>query len=88
MDSKLLKLAAKQIAPSLSYLFNLSLSKGMILEDFKLARVTPIFNGKGDSTIIPFSPSVLYKGHQLYCYLYIQRDIIFKIILCDIIIIN
>ena len=52
MNSILLKVAAKQIAPSLSYLFNLSLSKGMIPEDFKLARVTPIFKGKGDPTIM------------------------------------
>ena len=36
----------------------------------------------------PFSPSVLYKGRQLLLPFFIQRVIIFKIILCDIIIIN
>ena len=66
MDSKLLKLAAKQIAPSLSYLFNLSLSMGMIPEDFKLARVTPIFKGKGDPTVMG-ELSILSKNFRKSC---------------------
>ena len=48
MDCKLLKVAAKQLAPSLSYLLNLSLKSGIIPQDFKLACITPIFKGKGD----------------------------------------
>ena len=34
MDCKLLKVAAKQLAPSLSYLLNLSLKSGIIPQDF------------------------------------------------------
>ena len=43
---RLLKAAADTIAPSLTYIdyiFNLSLSKGVFPQDFKVAKVTPFF---------------------------------------------
>ena len=49
-DSKLLRLAAPIIAPILTHLFNLSLFYGTLPNDWKLARITPIYRGKGDNT--------------------------------------
>ena len=46
MDGRLLKLAAKLLAPSITYIFNLSLQRGVIPDDLKLARITPKFKGK------------------------------------------
>ena len=53
IDSKLLKIAAHLISPSLTHVFNLSLHAGILPDDFKFARVTPVFKNKGD----PFDPS-------------------------------
>jgi hypothetical protein len=50
-DSKLLNLGATIIAPSLTLLFNFSLRVGYIPNDWKIARVTPAFKGKGDKNI-------------------------------------
>ena len=47
-DSKLLKLTADLIAPQVAYLVNLSIQEGYVPSDWKLARVTPIYKGKGD----------------------------------------
>ncbi len=47
MDSRLLKLGASVIAPSITVLFNKSLSSGVIPNDWKCATVTPIYKGKG-----------------------------------------
>ena len=47
MDTKLLKLSAALIAPSLTHIYNLSLYQGIVPKDFKKARVTPIYK-KGD----------------------------------------
>ena len=47
MDGRLLKLAAKLLAPSIMYIFNLSLQRGVIPDDLKLSRITPKFKGKG-----------------------------------------
>ena len=49
-DTKLLRLSAPLIAPLLSHIFNLSLCSGNIPQDFKIARVTPIYKGKGDKS--------------------------------------
>jgi len=46
-DSKLLNISKDVVAPYLTKLFNLCISKSYFLNDFKLARVTPIFKGKG-----------------------------------------
>jgi hypothetical protein len=46
-DTKLLNFAADVVAPSLTYLVNLSLETGYVPKDWKLAKVTPAFKGKG-----------------------------------------
>ena len=47
IDCKLLKLAADYLVPSLTYLFNCSLSNGLVPIDWKYSRVTPIYKGAG-----------------------------------------
>ena len=47
-DTKLLHLAADYICESLSVLISLSLSTGLVPDDWKLARVTPVYKGDGD----------------------------------------
>ena len=57
MDGRLLKLAAELLAPSITYILNLSLQSGVIPDDLKLARITPIFKGKCDiSNVSNFRP--------------------------------
>ena len=46
-DSKLLKLSAHVIYPYLTGLFNLSLQQKLVPVDWKTARVTPVYKGKG-----------------------------------------
>ena len=46
-DAKLLSLSAHLIAPCLTKMFNLSLQTMNVLPDWKMARVTPLFKGKG-----------------------------------------
>ena len=46
-DSKLLHLSSLLIAPLLCHIFNLSLFSGNVPQDFKTARVTPIYKGQG-----------------------------------------
>ena len=48
IDSKLLCISAHLISPIITYFVNSSLSLGFVLPDWKLARVTPIYKGKGD----------------------------------------
>ena len=43
IPAKVLKLTADIIAPSLSYIFNLSLETGIYVDDWKRARVNPIY---------------------------------------------
>ena len=47
-DTKLLRFVAPIIAPLLTHVFNLSLFSGFLPQDWKLARVTPIYKGKND----------------------------------------
>ena len=47
-DSKLLRLSANVITDCLLYIFRLSLMNGIVPSDWKYARVTPIYKGKGD----------------------------------------
>ena len=49
MDSYLLRLAAPIIAPSLTYLANISVRFGSLPSDLKIARVTPVFKKKGSA---------------------------------------
>ena len=76
---RLLKAAADIIAPSLTYIFNLSLSKGVFPQDFKVAKVTPLFkSGSRDQvgnyrpiSVLPIVAKVFEKEvhKQLYKYL-------------------
>ena len=47
IDNKLLRLSALAIAPSLTHIFNLSLYHCFVPNDWKIARITPIFKKKG-----------------------------------------
>ena len=47
MDSKLLRISFNVISPFITHLFNLSIKSGSIPEDWKIARVTPVFKNKG-----------------------------------------
>ena len=47
IDSKLIKLGASALAPSLTHIFNESITSGNIPDDWKCAKVTPIFKGMG-----------------------------------------
>ena len=47
IDSKLLRVAAPVLCPSLAYLINKSITSGEIPDDWKLAKITPIFKNKG-----------------------------------------
>ena len=47
MDSLLLCMSALVIATALTHIFNLSLYHGIIPNDLKMARITPIFKNKG-----------------------------------------
>lgn len=49
IDSKLLQCAAFHIAPQLTHILNLSLQQGSLPDDWKKARVIPIYKGKGDT---------------------------------------
>ena len=49
-DSLLLNLSSDIICSSLTVLFNMSLSTGQIPDEWKKARVTPIFKNKGSNT--------------------------------------
>ena len=76
MDTKLLKIAAHLIAPSFAFVCNLSLRQG----DFKLARVTPIYIGRGNKSeytnyrrisVVSHLGKILEKAdkHQLLAFL-------------------
>ena len=43
IPAKILKLSADIISPSLTYIFNRSLESGIYIDDWKTARVIPIF---------------------------------------------
>ena len=45
----MMKVGSIAIAPSLTIMFNLSIYSGEIPIDWKCAKVTPIYKGKGDS---------------------------------------
>ena len=49
IPGKLLKLGAKELAPSLSVLFQASLDQGKVPDDWKTANIVPLFK-KGDKT--------------------------------------
>ena len=52
VDCKLLNIASPYISKTLTAIFNLSLKTGFVLDDWKYARVTPIYKGKGDKEVL------------------------------------
>jgi hypothetical protein len=48
MDSKLLSISAPVISSQICHIINLSIAQGNIPDDWKVARVTPIYKGKGN----------------------------------------
>jgi hypothetical protein len=49
-DAKLLRLSADFISPQITHLVNLSIENCQVVDDWKVARVTPIYKGKGDNS--------------------------------------
>ena len=79
-DTRLLKEGAEVLTSSLTSLFNKSLTSGIIPADFKRARVTPIYKGKGELddygnyrpiSVVPHIAKILEKcvQSQLMTYL-------------------
>ena len=80
LDSKLLRSIADIIAPSLTFIFNLSLQSGVFPAELKKARVVPIYKGKSSTkdygnyrpiTIVSHISKILEKliNDQLMAYL-------------------
>lgn len=79
IPAKILKMASNIIAPSLAFIFNLSLATGIYVNDWKYARVSPLF--KSDSrrkcenyrpiSILPIVSKIFEKEvfRQVYSYL-------------------
>ena len=51
IDTRLLNIAASVITPSLHFLLNWSLFIGYVPQDWKIAKVTPIYKGKGNNNL-------------------------------------
>ena len=72
-DARLLRISSEYICTALTYLFNQSIREGIFPADWKKARVTPIFKGKGDRndagnyrpiSVISFVSKILEKCVQ------------------------
>ena len=62
-DRKLIKIAGHPIADSLLYIINDSLSNGVFPEDWKLARVIPVFKNNGDVDVMSNYRPISVIGH-------------------------
>jgi hypothetical protein len=79
IPAKILKLASDIIAPSLTFIFNLSLATGIYVDDWKRARVTPFYKSEDKKkfenyrpiSILPIISKVIGREvfRQLYHYL-------------------
>ncbi len=56
VNSKIIKLLAKQISRPLTHIFNLSFTTGIIPEDLKIALITPIFKGNNENRFENYRP--------------------------------
>ena len=63
IDCKLLNITSTLISKNLTTIFNYSLKTGFVFYDWKYARVTPIYKGKGDKEIFSIDLSQLYLMH-------------------------
>ena len=63
-DSKLLSIAKNVIAPYLTTIFNISIDKSYVLKDFKYARVTPVYKGRG-----PVNDLSNYRPISVTCFI-------------------
>ena len=88
IPAKILKLSAEIIAPSLTYIFNLSLESGIYINEWKRARVTPIYKSEDKTkcenyrpiSILPVISKVFEKEvfWQLYGYYLTDNDLLSK----------
>ena len=62
-DSKLLSLSSNVIAPLLTEIFNLSIHDAHVLPDWKIARVTPLYKGKGPKEDMNNYRPIAVAGH-------------------------
>lgn len=62
-DAKLLALSAPIIAPVISKMFNYSLQYCLIPDDWKTARVTPLYKGKGSKSVKNNYRPIAVIGH-------------------------
>ena len=79
IPAKVLKITANIIAPSLTYIFNLSLESGIYVDDWKLAKIIPIYKSEDRKkcenyrpiSILPVISKVFESEifNQLYDYL-------------------
>ena len=83
IDNYLLRIAAPAITKSLTHIFNLSLCLGVIPEDFKTARVTPVYKGKGDKSdpnnyrpisVVPTLAKILEKQVKIQIMNYLSSN--------------
>ena len=81
-DSRLLRNSAKVISHSISILFNLSLSTNKVPKDWKFAKITPIYKGKGDKnlecnyrpiSVLPHIAKIMEKCVKFQLVTYLQR---------------
>ena len=82
IDSKLMKLSADYIAPSLYQIFNLTLTQNYIPSDWKKAKITPIYKGKGSKldpsnyrpiSVVPHIAKILEKHVYSLCPNYLEN---------------
>ena len=82
MDSRLLHISSGVISDSLTFLFNESIVQGIVPDDWKKARVTPIYKGKGSKSdhgnyrpisVIGFVSKILEKCIQTQLLTYLEK---------------
>ena len=82
IDSKLMKLSADYIAPSLTQIFYLTLTQNYIPSDWKKAKITPIYKGKGSKldpsnyrpiSVVPHIAKISEKHVYSLCCNYLEN---------------